>query len=261
MESVLRISNLSKKYDRTEAIKGISLEVGAGEVFGFLGPNGAGKTTTMKCCAGLLRPTTGHITVNGHDIVKQAAQAKAHIGFLPDSPYLYEKLTGREYALFLAGLYGVTGAVAEKRADDYFELFDLTDWRDELIQGYSRGMRQKTGIIAALLHQPDLLLVDEPTASLDPKSSRLVKDIFGTMKKQGRTVFMSTHVMEIAESLCDRIGIIHQGELKALGTIDELRAPRHGETLEDIFLEVTGSHRPEVMENIEALSAKAETEA
>ena len=254
MKKILHIHDLEKKYGNVPAVKGISLEVNEGEVFGFLGPNGAGKTTTIKCCTGLLRPTRGNIIVKGYDIVKQAEQAKSHIGFVPDNPYLYEKLTGKEFVLFLAGLYGADGAEAEKNSDQYFRMFEMADRQDDLIQGYSRGMRQKTGLIAALLHRPDLLLVDEPTANLDPKSSRLVKDIFQSFKEQGRTVFMSTHVMEIAESLCDRIAIIHQGKLKALGTMEELRRLRHGETLEDIFLEITAGQDRETEQ--EALPAE-----
>ncbi len=251
---MLELNRLFKSYGRHEAVRNISLTVAKGEVFGFLGPNGAGKTTTIKCCAGLLRPTAGSIRIVGFDLSGQPAAAKALLGYVPDNPFLYEKLTGREFSTFMARLYGLGEAGLSEKVDSYFRLFEMEDQCDQLIQGYSRGMRQKTALVAALVHQPSLLMVDEPTANLDPKSARLVKDIFQSTKEQGRSVFLSTHVMEIAESLCDRIAIIHRGELKALGTMEELRRLRRGESLEEIFLELTGGHDPETQKVLEELT-------
>jgi ABC-2 type transport system ATP-binding protein len=253
---MLELDNLCKSYGSLEAVRGVSLQVRKGEVFGFLGPNGAGKTTTIKCCTGLLRPTAGRVSIGGYDVVEQAAAAKALIGYVPDTPFLYEKLTGREFVLFVAGLYGGDPVEMEKKAQDYFHLFEMADRMDQLIQVYSQGMRQKTALIAALLHQPQLLVLDEPTANLDPRSARLVKDVFRSYREQGRTVFMSTHIMEIAERLCDRVAIIHRGELRALGTMAELGQLRQGASLEDIFLEITGGHDPETQRMLAELAGE-----
>jgi ABC-2 type transport system ATP-binding protein len=244
-EFILELNNLSKNYGGLLAVQNISLTVNRGEIFGFLGPNGAGKTTTMKCCAGLLRPSGGTIRIAGFDLSRQPAPAKALLGFVPDNPYLYEKLTGREMAVFVARLYGVAPEGLRDKVENYFRLFEMESECDQLIQGYSRGMRQKTALVAALLHKPSLLLVDEPTANLDPKSARLVKDIFQSIKAQGGSVFLSTHVMEIAETLCDRIAIIAGGKLRAMGNMEQLRRQRLGESLEEIFLALTGGHDPE----------------
>lgn len=253
---ILEIKNLSKSYGKFEAVKDISLQVEKGEVFGFLGPNGAGKTTTIKTCTGTLKPTKGQVLIQGYDITENPEAAKAALGYVPDNPYLYEKMTGREFAFFVGRLYGVSPALLDKRVEDFFELFEMRDEKEKLMQGYSRGMKQKTALIAALIHQPDILFVDEPTANLDPKSARIVKDIFESYKKQGRSVFMSTHVMEIAQHLCRRIAIIYQGELKALGTMEELNEFRAGISLEDIFLEVTGANDIETKEMIKELSGE-----
>ncbi len=254
-EMILKLENLSKNYGRVEAVKNLDLEVRQGEVFGFLGPNGAGKTTTIKVCTGLLRPTGGRVWIKGYELGQEPARAKSYLGYVPDNPFLYEKLTGREYVQFVARLYQVNSENRERRIEDFFSSFKMEDSIYELIQGYSRGMRQKTALIAALIHRPDLLLVDEPTANLDPRSARLVKDIFRSIKEQGRTVFMSTHVMEIAENLCDRIAIIHQGELLALGTMEELLAGVKGSSsLEDIFLSLTEGHDEDTREIIRELT-------
>lgn len=253
MENILEIKGLEKRYDSFEAVKGIDLQVQKGEVFGFLGPNGAGKTTTIKTCAGLLRPSSGSIAICGYDILKQGSEAKRHLGYVPDNPYMYEKLSGREFSLLAAQLYGVEAKDLYRRIEEYFQLFAMEKEMDNLIGSYSRGMKQKTAIIAALLHRPALLLVDEPTANLDPKSARLVKDVFQHWKHAGRTVFMSTHVMEIAENLCDRIGIIHQGELLAVDSVEQIKGhPDH--TLEQAFLQLTGSEDAETQELISELS-------
>jgi len=252
MGVALKISGLKKNYGKFTALQGLDLEVQKGEVFGFLGPNGAGKTTTIKTCAGLLQPSGGTVAICGYDLLRDSARAKAHLGYVPDDPFLYDKLSGREFALFAARLYGEQGENLPGRVEDYFKLFEMGEDMDKLISEYSRGMRQKTAIIAALLHRPDLLMVDEPTANLDPRSARLVKDIFQNWKEQNRTVFMSTHVMEIAESLCDRIGIIHQGQLLAVDTVDKLRGTA-GASLEEVFLELTGGREEQVQEIINGL--------
>jgi len=254
-EVVLELNDLSKSYDGFPAVQNVSLTVNGGEIFGFLGPNGAGKTTTIKCCAGLLRPSGGGtIRIAGFDLARQPTSAKALLGYVPDNPYLYEKLTGREMAAFVARLYRTSTEGLQARIDSYFRLFEMEVECDQLIQGYSRGMRQKTALVAAILHQPLLLLVDEPTANLDPRSARLVKDIFQSFKQQGHSVFLSTHVMEIAENLCDRIAIIDGGRLQAMGTMEQLCHQHRGESLEEIFLRLTGGHDPETQKVLQELT-------
>ncbi|MCL0034959.1 ABC transporter ATP-binding protein [Dehalococcoidia bacterium] len=252
-EAILRVENLSKSYGKFAAVKNVSLELRRGEVFGFLGPNGAGKTTTIKVCTGLLKPSAGRVIIGGFDIVKQPVAAKELLGYVPDNPFLYDKLTGREFVRFVSRLYNSNSA--EQRIQELFDSFEMSDKIDQLIQGYSRGMRQKTALISALIHNPQILFVDEPTANLDPRSARLAKDIFRALTKQGVSVFMSTHIMEIAERLCDRIGIIHHGELVALGTLSELnqQAALEGSTLEDVFLELTGDFDADTKKLLEEL--------
>ncbi|MCL0073022.1 ABC transporter ATP-binding protein [Dehalococcoidia bacterium] len=252
-EAILRVENLSKSYGKFAAVKEVSFELRRGEVFGFLGPNGAGKTTTIKVCTGLLKPSAGRVIIGGFDIVKQPVAAKELLGYVPDNPFLYDKLTGREFVRFVSRLYNSNSA--EQRIQELFDSFEMSDKIDQLIQGYSRGMRQKTALISALIHNPQILFVDEPTANLDPRSARLAKDIFRALTKQGVSVFMSTHIMEIAERLCDRIGIIHHGELIALGTLSELnqQAALEGSTLEDVFLELTGDFDADTKKLLEEL--------
>ncbi len=265
-EVMLRVEKLSKNYGKFTAVKDLTFELKRGEVFGFLGPNGAGKTTTIKVCTGLLKPTKGRVLIGGFDIVKQPVEAKALLGYVPDNPFLYDKLTGREFVRFVAYIYNAHGFgyssrhKLEERIRELFDSFEMTDKADEIIQSYSKGMRQKTAIISALIHNPQILFMDEPTASLDPKSARLTKDIFRHLSQQGVTVFMSTHIMEIAERLCDRIGIIHKGELIALGTLDELheQAAAEGSTLEDVFLELTSGIDVDVQKILKGLGPKAE---
>ncbi|MBT9149002.1 MAG: ABC transporter ATP-binding protein NatA [Dehalococcoidia bacterium] len=257
-EAILRVENLSKNYGKFAAVKEVSFELKKGEVFGFLGPNGAGKTTTIKVCTGLLKPTEGRVLIGGFDIVKQPVEAKALLGYVPDNPFLYDKLTGREFVRFVANLYNVHNPNPhEQRIQELFDSFEMSDKIDELIQGYSRGMRQKVALISALTHNPQILFVDEPTANLDPRSARLTKDIFRALTRQGVSVFMSTHIMEIAERLCDRIGIIHHGELVALGTLSELnqQAALEGSTLEDVFLELTGDFDVDTKKLLEELGS------
>jgi len=241
-EPLLTLESVRKRYGSFEAVKGIDLEVRRGEIFGFLGPNGAGKTTTIRMVAGVLRPSGGRVAVGGHDLERDPERAKALVGYIPDRPYLYDKLSGGEFLRFVAGLWGREGPEVEARADRLLELFQLTPWKNELIESYSHGMRQKVLISSALIHQPELIVVDEPMVGLDPRSARLLKDLFRTFVEHGGTVFLSTHTLEVAEALCDRIAIINRGEVIALGTMDELRAQAQagGAHLEEIFLKVTG---------------------
>jgi len=239
---MLVLEGVRKHYGSFQAVKGIDLAVHHGENFGFLGPHGAGKTTTIRMIAGVLRPTAGRILVGGDDLQRAPEDAKARIGYIPDRPYLYEKLSGGEFLRFVAGLWGRDGDAVEARADRLLELFQLTDWKNELIESYSHGMRQKLLISSALIHQPEIIVVDEPMVGLDPRSAKLLKDLFRTFAEHGGTVFLSTHTLEVAEALCDRIAIINEGEIIALGTMDELRAQADagGAHLEEIFLKVTG---------------------
>ncbi|MCH7532552.1 MAG: ABC transporter ATP-binding protein [Gemmatimonadetes bacterium] len=239
---MLQLRGVKKSYGSFVAVKGLDLDVHRGEIFGFLGPNGAGKTTTIRMVAGVLRPSAGQVLVGGDDLAKKPESAKARVGYIPDRPFLYEKLSGAEFLRFVAGLWGQEGDAVEQRADRLLQLFQLTEWKDELIESYSHGMRQKILISSALIHQPELIVVDEPMVGLDPRSARLLKDLFRTFVDNGGTVFLSTHTMEVAELLCDRIAIINEGEIISLGTMDELRSQAEvgGAHLEEIFLKVTG---------------------
>jgi ABC-2 type transport system ATP-binding protein len=240
---MLRLDGVVKRYGRFTAVAGLDLSVSRGEIFGFLGPNGAGKTTTIRMVAGVLRPSEGRIFIGGDDLLDDPEAAKSRVGYVPDRPFLYEKLSGGEFLRFVAGLWGKEGQESEDRADRLLELFQLAEWKNELIESYSHGMRQKLLISSALIHQPEIIVVDEPMVGLDPRSARILKDLLRTFVSQGGTVFLSTHTLEVAEALCDRIGIISQGKVIALGTMEELRGQAHagGAHLEEIFLKVTGS--------------------
>ena len=239
---MIQLHQLTKKYGSFTAVDSLDLHVPAGELFGFLGPNGAGKTTTLRMIAGILRPTVGRILIGGIDIVQQPNEAKALLGFIPDRPFIYEKLTGMEFLRFVAGLYGQQGAQVEHRGRELLGLFDLEDWRDELVESYSHGMRQKLIISSAFVHRPAVIVVDEPMVGLDPKAARILKDLFREYTRRGHTIMMSTHTLEVAQAMCDRIAIIRRGRIAAAGTMEELR--RHAESgtdgLEDIFLRLTG---------------------
>ncbi len=245
-------SHLIKKYGDKIAVEDISFQVFGGEVFGFLGPNGAGKTTTIRMIVSLLQPTSGSIKVCGYDVQQQPLLAKSSCGFVPDTPDLYPKLSGRELLRFVGDLYEMPRDQVDRRIEELLKLFTLTEAGDDLIDSYSHGMKQKAALAAALMHDPKVLILDEPTVGLDPKSARLIKDMLRQMADRGAAVFLSTHILEIAERMCDRIGIINNGKLIAVGTMDELRAMGKGETsLEDIFLSLTGG--AEVAELAEVL--------
>jgi len=239
---MIRITGLTKRYGTFTAVDGLSLDIPPGTLFGFLGPNGAGKTTTLRMIAGILRPTAGTVEIAGEDIHKNAIAAKARLGYIPDRPFVYDKLTGAEFLRFTAALYGQDGPVVERRINELLELFELTRWKDELTESYSHGMRQKLIISSALVHKPEVIVVDEPMVGLDPKSGKLLKDLFREFVQRGGTVLMSTHTLEIAEGMCDRIAIIRAGSLVAYGTMDELRKQHEAgdATLEALFLKLTG---------------------
>ncbi|MCE1253892.1 MAG: ABC transporter ATP-binding protein [Anaerolineae bacterium] len=240
---MIKTMHLTHQYGNFKAVNDLNLDVFSGELFGFLGPNGAGKSTTMKILAGLLQPTSGSALVAGYDIHKDTINAKKAVGFMPDELALYEKLTGNEFLRFIGGLYGLSDTEIKNRCKPLLDMLGLEEKKDQLIQGYSHGMRQKIGLACALLHDPKVLLLDEPLSGLDPRAARLVKDVLRAFCQQGGTVMLSTHTLEIAERMCDRIGIINHGELIAVGRMDELRAGNHGDSgssLEDIFLQLTG---------------------
>jgi ABC-2 type transport system ATP-binding protein len=237
---VIEADGLHKRYGERVAVQGVSLSVAPGEIFGFLGPNGAGKTTTIKMLIGLLRPTEGAARIGGFDVQREPLRAKALLGYVPDQPYLPDKLTPREFLQFMAGLYRLDEAAAARRGEDLLRLFDLEARGDDLVGGFSHGMRQKVALSGALLHNPRAFFLDEPTVGLDPRSARLIKDILREVAGRGTAVFMSTHILEIAERMCDRVGIIANGRIVAVGTLDELRAGAQAASLEDIFLSLTG---------------------
>ena len=242
---MIRLKDLTKRYGKFTAVDAISLDVPRGELFGLLGPNGAGKTTTMRMIAGILRPTSGSVHIGGVDLLQHPLEAKSRIGFIPDRPFVYDKLTGGEFLRFAAALYGQDGPAVERRIDELLEIFDLTTWKHELTESYSHGMRQKLIICGALVHRPALIIVDEPMVGLDPKSARLLKDLFRQFVDLGGTVLMSTHTLEVAEIMCDRIAIVFRGRIAAQGTMAELRQQTESGdmSLEDLFLKLTGGHR------------------
>ncbi len=239
---MIRLEELTKTYGKFVAVNGIDLHVPRGELFGFLGPNGAGKTTTLRMIAGILRPTAGRIWLGGDDLIADPMAAKRRLGFIPDRPFVYEKLTGAEFLRFVAGLYSQDGNAVERRIDELFDLFELAVWKNELVESYSHGMRQKLIISSALIHRPECIVVDEPMVGLDPKGARLLKDIFRAFVERGGTVLMSTHTLEVAQAMCDQIAIIQEGNIVARGTIEELREQTAAgdASLEELFLKLTG---------------------
>lgn len=237
---MIKVENYTKQYGKKLAVDDISFEVRNGEILGFLGPNGSGKTTTLNAIVGLLEPTKGKIYIEGIDISEDPVEAKKKIAFLPDNPEIYENMTGRKFVYFVANIYGVDKDIREKRLSELAKLFDLESDLDDMISGYSHGMKQKIALISALIHDPDTLILDEPMVGLDPQAAFNLKEIMRKRADEGKSVFFSSHVMEVVEKICDRIIIIKAGKIIAEGTIEDLKkhAEYHGD-LEQLFLELT----------------------
>ena len=244
---MIEFKEATKVYGKSEhpALDRLTLTVQDGSVFGFLGPNGAGKTTAIRLLTGVLRPTSGTVLVNGTDVTKDPVAVKRMIGFVPDSQEMYERLTGMEYLQFMADIFGVSEADRKQRIDQYLTMFELTGAANDRIQGYSRGMKQKISVIGALIHKPPIFVLDEPMVGLDPKASFLLKEEMRAQAKEGVTVFFSTHVLEVAEKLCDQVGIIHHGQLLTQGTPEALREKTGDASLEQVFLDLTESEEAE----------------
>lgn len=240
---MIELINVSKKYGDISAVDNLSLSVGSGEIFGFLGINGAGKSTTLRMLAGVLKPSSGTIKLSGLDISLEPEKAKAITGYIPDRPYLYAKLTGREFLYFVGDLYNVKFSEADKRIDELLEEYTLTEQQNELIESYSHGMRQRLATCAALIHKPKILIVDEPLVGLDPHGARLLKSRFKTYAAEGMCILLSTHSLDLAEEVSSRLAIIHKGKLVTLGTLAQIRETTGGleDGLEEIFLELTSN--------------------
>lgn len=238
---MIEIEDISKSYGNFLAVNKLNLFVPKGEIFGFIGPNGAGKTTTINIIGGILSPTSGNVRICGVDMKTDPEKAKSKIGFIPDRPYLYEKLTGMEFLKFTADLYGVDPDSFGRKSREKLEKFSLLDWSNDLIESYSHGMKQRLIMAAALLHDPEVVVVDEPMVGLDPAGIKMVKELFGRLAKAGVSIFMSTHTLTVAEDVCDRIGIIHRGSLVATGTAEELKRKARAEDadLEHVFIRLT----------------------
>jgi ABC-2 type transport system ATP-binding protein len=240
---MISVQNLVKIYGKFKAVDGVSLDVEPGEIHGFLGPNGAGKTTTLRMIAGLLKPTSGRIVVNGHDIEKEPEEAKGALGFIPDRPFIYDKLTAGEFLTFHAGLYGMTNGQVAGRVDEMLELFELAQWKNELIESFSHGMKQRLVMSSAFFHRPQAVCVDEPMVGLDPRGARLIKDVFRRMSERGVAILMSTHTLEVAQEMCHRVSIIQKGHIIAQGTVDDVKqiaGSATDEHLTAVFLKLTG---------------------
>jgi ABC-2 type transport system ATP-binding protein len=237
----LVIESLSRRFGAVAAVSGLSLEVGPGEIVGFLGANGAGKTTTLRCASGLIAHDTGRIAVAGADLEREPRAAKARLGLVPDRPFLYDRLSAREFLAFVAALYDLPADAAARRAEELLQRLGLAEVANRTIEGYSLGMRQKTAIAAALLHSPPLLLLDEPLNGLDPPAARLLKDLLREHARGGGGVLVSTHLLDVAERLCDRVVILRAGRVVAQGTLESLRGDRADRSLEDVFLELGGA--------------------
>jgi len=240
---MIAINDLAKTYGRFTAVDGISLHVEPGEIHGFLGPNGAGKTTTLRMIAGLLKPTSGRILVNNHDMETDPEAAKLSLGFIPDRPYIYDKLTAGEFLTFHAGLYGLSNGSVQGRVHEMLDLFELRPWEHELIESFSHGMKQRLVMSSAFFHRPQAVAVDEPMVGLDPRGARLIKDVFRHMSERGVAILMSTHTLEVAQEMCHRVSIIQKGRIIAQGTVDEVKQLAGGATdehLTSVFLKLTG---------------------
>ena len=249
---MITLTGLTKRYGKFRAVDGIELTVPRGELFGFLGPNGAGKTTTFRMIAGIIVPTAGRIEIGGVDLARHPLVAKRRLGYIPDRPFVYDKITGAEFLRFVAALYNAEDASLDRRIDELLEIFELTPWKHELTESYSHGMRQKLIIAGALIHRPEVIVVDEPMVGLDPKGARMLKDLFRQYVNRGGTILMSTHTLEVAESMCDRIAIMQSGRILACGTMDELREQTESgnASLEDLFLRLTGGFHERQLDTI-----------
>ena len=239
---MIAVENLVKRFGSFTAVDGVSIEVAPGQIHGFLGPNGAGKTTTIRMIAGLLKPDAGRIFVNGHDLAAEPEAAKAALGFIPDRPFIYEKLTAGEFLRFHAGLYGMDDRDIDERIKEMLDIFELGRWQHELVESFSHGMKQRLVMSAAFLHRPKAVLVDEPMVGLDPRGAKLIKAVFRRMSESGVAILMSTHTLEVAQEMCDRISIILKGSIIARGTVEELQslAGSPNEELTPVFLKLTG---------------------
>jgi ABC-2 type transport system ATP-binding protein len=249
---MILVQDLVKRYGAFTAVAGVTLEVAPGEIHGFLGPNGAGKTTTIRIIAGLLKPTSGRVVIDGHDLARDPEAAKGALGFIPDRPFLYEKLTAGEFLRFHAGLYGMVGNGLDGRVSEVLDLFELGRWAGELVESFSHGMKQRLVMCAAFLHRPRAVVVDEPMVGLDPRGARLIKDVFRAMSERGVAILMSTHTLEVAQEMCDRISIIQKGSIIARGTVDELRqmAGAGDQELTPVFLRLTGGSALQEIEDV-----------
>src|SRR5215475_7516425 len=238
----IALRDLVKTYGQFTAVNGVSFDVKPGEIHGFLGPNGAGKTTTLRIIAGLLKPTSGRVLVNGHDVAAEPELAKASLGFIPDRPFIYEKLTAGEFLRFHAGLYGLDGDGVQDRVHEILDVFELRRWEHELVESFSHGMKQRLVMCAAFLHRPRAVAVDEPMVGLDPRGARLIKDVFRRVSERGVAILMSTHTLEVAQEMCHRLSIILKGKIIAQGTVDEIRQLAGGadDHLTAAFLRLTG---------------------
>ena len=243
---MIELKDLTKRYGQLVAVNRLNLSIARGEIFGFIGPNGAGKTTTLRMMGGILAPSEGSVIIGGMDMAIEPERVKKSIGFIPDRPFVYEKLTGKEFLRFTADLFGIKDAAFQEKSDKILKQFALEDWADELIESYSHGMKQRLIMSAAILHDPEAIIVDEPMVGLDPAGVRMIKRLFRDLAREGTTLFMSTHTLALAEDVCDRIGIIHKGVLIAIGTVEELRRSaqvREGD-LEKVFLILTEEVQP-----------------
>ena len=252
---MLQLDSVSKHFGNTLAVDRLSLALGPGELLGLLGPNGSGKSTTMKMIVGIIKPDSGLLYINGMDAEKNSRELKRIIGYVPESPPLYEFLAGLEYLDFIGSMYGVVPSVRKERIEHFLDAFQLTDKQNDMISGYSQGMKQKVAITAALIHKPKLLILDECLNGLDPRSARIVKDLLKDLAQEEKvSILFSTHVLEIAESVCDRVAIMDHGMILAQGTVPELRqlADMSGSNLEDVFLKLTGTS--DLREVVEAIA-------
>lgn len=241
---MIELASLTKRYGEFVAVDALSLAIPKGRITGLLGPNGAGKTTTLRMIAGILEPDSGSVRIGGLDMAEKPMATRAMLGFVPDRPFVYEKLTGSELLRFTAGLHGMSGILIERRIDELLDLWDLVPWKDQLVESYSHGMRQKLILSSALVHAPRVLVIDEPMVGLDPRSARILKDLLREFADRGGTILVSTHTLELAEVLCDEMAIIDRGRIAVAGTMEDLRraAESRDAGLEQLFLKVTRGH-------------------